>query len=296
MKLRKTLSIALALILAFQFFLISPQTTYADLTTGLVSCWSFDEASGDRADSYGSNNLSPVNTPGATSSVFGSAVTLNAASNQYLQITDAAQSGLDITGDMTWYGLIQYTTFANTINGIVSKYDTGAGGTASFLFDHFKTGGNVHRADVLMFDSGATFHRDTDDLSNGNLSTGTWYSYVVIYDASAQTVEWYINGVGEATSTSMGTSIYNSTHNFVIGRGNKADVNQDMDGYIDEFAIWNVALTPSDVQTIFNSGSFASCDNIINGFGGGGGEEATTSPSSIIYGRTSIWGNTVFGY
>jgi hypothetical protein len=71
------------------------------LATGLVSYWELEESSGTRNDSHGSNNLTDVNTVGVATGIQGDAADFVRANTESLTITDASQTGLDITGDMS---------------------------------------------------------------------------------------------------------------------------------------------------------------------------------------------------
>src|SRR4030042_3320047 len=89
--------------------------TYAELTAaekaGLVSYWNMDEVSGNRADSYDSNDLSDVNTVGSATAVAGAmhnaAASFVAAGSEYLSLnTDRKSTRLNSS-----HGYISHAVF-----------------------------------------------------------------------------------------------------------------------------------------------------------------------------------------
>ena len=78
----------------------------------------------------------------------------------------------------------------------------------------------------------------------GSTSTGTWYN--LAFTRSGSTLTAYINGSSEATGTD--SQAYTST------ALNASFSTYPFDGKIDELAIWDSALTGSEISTIYNAG------------------------------------------
>jgi len=78
-----------------------------------------------------------------------------------------------------------------------------------------------------------------------NLVNGSWIMVTLVWDnASAGTSRLYINGI-EETSQSCGTALVNDEY-WYLGR-DTALTSRDYQGFIDEYSLWNVALTPTEI-------------------------------------------------
>jgi hypothetical protein len=90
------------------------------------------------------------------------------------------------------------------------------------------------------------------------LSTGVWHHVAITYDDATDTFTGYFDGQPDGTSTSADNYLpYGPT----IGYGNGA---ADLNGKIDELAVYGRALEPSEIQGIFDAGS-AGKDLIFRG-------------------------------
>ena len=84
---------------------------------------------------------------------------------------------------------------------------------------------------------------------SGTYSANTWYNFVFTWDGSAGVV--YVNGSSNTTFTKTSNG-YNTNFNLFAGGGGR------WNGYppcnIDELALWDSALSSSDVTTLYNGG------------------------------------------
>ena len=80
------------------------------------------------------------------------------------------------------------------------------------------------------------------------MSTGQWYHLVGTWNGS--TVTLYIDGTAQTTTASASTIGHNTGFPATIGRYST----NYFQGLIDEVALFNSALSVSDITSIYNSG------------------------------------------
>lgn len=182
---------------------------------------------------------------------------LERSSSQHWSITDASQTGLDLTGgDFTlgaWIKLEQLPSSAGGGMHIVSKVD-GSNGYDVFFRDsdvfrvQFMNGGNVTRADVSSMISSS--------------DVGVWVHIVASVDVSAggSGISVYKNGSAMTTSVidSNATSVGDNSIDFVIGKYANGTTNH-FDGLIDDVRVWDTELTSAQASTLHSD----PCDDTV---------------------------------
>ena len=218
------------------------------LRDSLISWWELNESSGSRVDAHGSNDLSDINTVLAATGKQGNGADFEATNSEALTISDASQSGLDITGDFSVSLWLNGETAGG--NGVLfSKWLTTGDQRSYALF--WWSSGNVLRTYISSDGTNA----NTSKISvSGALSGSTWYHVVFVYDASAGEVTLYIDGTATGVgATGHKTSIHSGSAQFALG-----DASGDfgyLDGILDEVAIWSRTLTSGEVSELYNSGA-----------------------------------------
>ena len=89
------------------------------------------------------------------------------------------------------------------------------------------------------------------DIS-AHIATGTWMNIALV--AEGGTATYYVNGVSRDTMSYTQSTMYNPDKSFLIGAVNNASVESYMDGLIDELAIFDSALSASQIASIYNGG------------------------------------------
>jgi hypothetical protein len=226
-----------------------------DFGSGLISHWKLEETSGTRVDqSNNHNDLTDNNTVTYGAGILGNAASFAKANVESLSITDASQTGLDLTSDCTFSVWLKFATLPT-------------GGSQYFIFckdaltPQRSFGclvGDNSGSQVLQYynSSGGDNGTTTSNRSSNNmsLSIGTWYHFVWVYTASAGTVDFYKDGSSIGQGTSLNTSQFNSNATFFVGVGYTGS-SFPYDGMMDEITIWSRALTPAEVNTLYNSGT-----------------------------------------
>jgi hypothetical protein len=114
----------------------------------------------------------------------------------------------------------------------------------------------------------------TESVITKTTTNGAWHNIVAIrdYNGGSPQLKLYIDDVA-ATPVTDGTSGGFDTYDkFSIGNDNHAGGRYWFDGDIDEMAIWNKALSASDITTIYNSTNDnpGKCANLFTGGLGSG--------------------------
>jgi hypothetical protein len=93
-----------------------------------------------------------------------------------------------------------------------------------------------------------------DDLTNGNgaltLASGTWTHFTITHNVSG-TWAVYVNGTLNQTGT--GSNFLKLNNEFYLC--DRAALDRDYKGHIDELAIWDRELTAAEAALLYNSGS-----------------------------------------
>lgn len=215
------------------------------LKDNLISYFKLEEASGTRDDAHGSNDLTDNNTVTQTTGKVGNAALFTAANSESLSITDAAQSGLDFTGD---YSFSYWINLNSDPDSVIQDTITKWNDTVQFSYIHeiTATGYKVfHR-------NGAT--QEAAEVTQ-TFATSTDYHIAVVYDSTAGTFELFVNNSSIGTSAAI-TNSQDSTAIFALGARNlDAGGLRFLDGWMDEVAIWNRKITSGEISEIYNSGT-----------------------------------------
>ena len=170
-------------------------------------------------------------------------IDLEEASSQYLSITDAAQTGLDITGDMTIECWVknESATISGDFRYIISKIKVDDD-ERSFRIGYYNNAGTP-QIDVGISSNGvdAIYLR-----KNQTLTAGNWFHIAIVYDASAGSIETFVNGSSIGTNTGYPNSIYNGVSDFMIGTHHSTG--NYWDGLIDDVRVWSDIRTATEIS------------------------------------------------
>ncbi len=227
------------------FFIFRTDTVHAALTDNLAAYWKLDEASGTRADSVGSSNLTSNNGVTQTTGKLNSAAQFTSASSQYLSVADnTAISVGDI--DFTVAAWV-YLDSKSTTQTIASHYFTSTNQRGWDL--EYLTGTDRFRFTV----SGTGDSTIASVLANnfGSPSTGTWYYVVAWHDSVNNTINIQVNN-GSVDSAAWSTGVYNSSGPFVIGA--LSTPLQYLTGKVDSVGFWKKVLSSTERTSLYNAG------------------------------------------
>lgn len=156
----------------------------------------------------------------------------------------ADSASLSITGDLTielWvkvesapsndrYGLVGKSETSTTDISYILAYDD-LNGTKRLRFFTSADGSTVNAIAV-----------------NHDLGTGTWHHIAAVYDASAGSVEFFVDGSSIGSASGLDTSLDDNSSKLNVG-ADRFDEPNSFDGKIDDVRIWNDKRTSSEIST-----------------------------------------------
>ncbi len=153
--------------------------------------------------------------------------------NDYMTVTQ--DSAINISGDISFSAWVKQSA-QSAYGAIFTKRVVG--GTMNYQFIMKNSTGAIglgHSGGAWVYDS-------------MSLPTGSWYHVAATVDSG--TVQFYVNGVAKDSGT--GVTISGTTQDLICG----ATVGYNyFNGLIDEAAIFDSALSSSDITSIYNSGT-----------------------------------------
>jgi hypothetical protein len=247
-----------------KYFPLSP--TWTPSYSSLVAYFMLDENSGatSAVDQINAYNGTVVNgsTFGATGKV-GNCATFN-GSNSYISLPYQVFNNLSSGTIMAW---IYFTSL--TSGAILTKQHDGA---SSIVFSV--------EAGYLRFTNGPGTVLVIE--STTLLSINTWYH--VAYTFTETSASFYINGILDKTIT-PGTNVIISNTGPIYGAGtlimndttptytaigawpNNGGMSSPFAGQIDDFSVWNTALSGNNIATIYNNQNTVFLDDAISAVG-----------------------------
>ncbi len=163
-------------------------------------------------------------------------------SSQYVEVADSPE--LSITGPMTIDAWINANDTSSE-HAIVEKYD--GGGQNGYFFRLLNTG----QLAAGICDA------STCSSANGNtqVTTGSFHHVAAVFDGS--NLQIFLDGVADSGFFSSVTPT-DGTNPLTIGARGGSPGNY-FNGTIDEVEIFNRALTPGEIQSLFDAGSAGKC-------------------------------------
>jgi hypothetical protein len=209
---------------------------------------------GNANDSVGANHGTPQNAPAYGTDRNGnanSAIVLN-GTNQAVTLGDPAS--LQITGQITVAAWVNPVTAAALRNIVNKGHNTGgaAPNASGEITLRVNTGANVNAGSWNGSDHLATF--------TGGATINTWQHFASVYDGT--TWRLYKNGAQVASTVDpvgavivAGAAAANNAWN--IGSRGGSPTERAFHGSIDDVAIYNRGLTPTEVLALYNPSAIA---------------------------------------
>jgi len=234
-------SVGLALVAAAVLVTGRSSRSVAQSAPGLVAAYGFNEGTGAVASDLSGNNL-PGTLVGATwttSGKYGKALSFNGSSS-YVDLGNPA--ALQLTGSMTAEAWVRAAANPADDGQIVAKSDASGW--------QLKTSPDTgpHTFGARAWSTTANAQRYSTTVRSLN----TWYHVTSVYDASARTLQIYVNGVLDngVLNGTVPAAQTNRPVNVNIGRRTGGFY---FNGVIDEVRLYNRALSQTEIQTDMNT-------------------------------------------
>jgi sialidase-1 len=174
---------------------------------------------------------------------------LDRADSQYAAITDAAQTGLDITGALTIEARVRFaeTPAAAGSNLMIASKGRGSGNKSWWL--ELRDQGGETRLRFFLSDDGSAENSGNAAFPGGFL-VDRWYRVAARFDPSkgtaAERIQIFIDGsYTENAASGAATSIFDGTEAFGVGAAGTGA--NPMSGDIRDVRIWSRALTDEEI-------------------------------------------------
>lgn len=168
---------------------------------------------------------------------------LESTSSQYAYITDASQTGLDLTTDFTLEAWVKIESNPGTgVNYIIDgKWATDTA-DQSYLF-YYNNQAGVYYLSCAFRGTGGISNIDVAQT----LTTGTWFHVAAVVDISVPDITLYVNAadIGGSMANTAATDINNGAAEFRVGARQSDGSYADM--LVDEVRAWSDIRTGAEI-------------------------------------------------
>jgi hypothetical protein len=211
-----------------------------NLNDDLIAYYPLEETSGGVADvsnqkSNGTNNGADRGVTGK----IGNAYDFELSENDYVAMNN-----------------VIYPTGANADFSVSAWIKTESNSEQGFVLSQYYAGGEGRTA--FGVNSGGLTYLWLGGTGGGTaessfgLTNGVWYNIIGIRESGV--IKVYVNGVLNATTSSVTVGMYNI--NSILGSGLSGETPFSMfDGLIDEVGVWDRALSSAEITQLYNSGN-----------------------------------------
>jgi hypothetical protein len=230
----------------------------ASIHEGLLNYWALEADASDTASSFTestgatSDNGSVNGTTSFATGLFGNAANLPGGAGNNITVLDGGGStaggvanDVDRTGsDLTISVWIKAAAWDTAWQGIVSHGEQ----------NDYRIARRGNNNPALLAYAGGT----------GDIQTGTSYGatpagdglwhHIVATTANGGATQLYVDGVLEATGAGPASIAQSTANNNLLCIGCNPDNGREFNGLIDDLAMWDRVLTPSQIATIHSSG------------------------------------------
>ena len=229
-------------------------------TTGLVAWYPFtgnandSSGNGHNGTNYGATLTTDRN--GNTNRAY----SFDGVSN-YMSVPNIAQSGNSARSFVCW---VQITDSSNEQCIISSGYPSPYN-TFNLVYNYHSSVGVTYNVGLGVMGFVPGDYYPITGTTGMAISNGQWHQAVVTYDG-AGALKLYVDGI--LNNSTIGMTYTTTAQNNFFGKSNHVGAEGYYDGKLDDIAIYNRALTATEITQIYN-GSVASTITVGSSYGGG---------------------------
>jgi lysophospholipase L1-like esterase len=243
--------IRLVLGIALISFKASSQTSTDICNNNIRHYWKFDETQGsDLQDIVNNDNgLARINTVPSAGKVGGS---------QYF--TGTSEVNIPNDNDFNWSANASFSIefwmkkTSTCPSNSYTKNNVIIGRDDSTTNLHWWAGVSCENLGKVTFNLFDVSGDGLELVGKRDLTDGSWHHVVVARDGNISTTIIYVDGARDTSAVKVYSSNFQSTHNINVGWLNLTG-GYHYDGYLDELAVYNIALPLDIVQEHYNSGN-----------------------------------------
>lgn len=205
----------------------------------LQGYWKLENTDDESANNYDLTNTGSV---AFSAGKFNNAPTFDGTA-KYLSIAGASCANLNISGSQTICFWFKPSGLGDNWRMILGKAKDDL--TTGFVFSHYTTNASVSLRIYGLGGGGGYVDGDV------TMSNGTWYFICGRFNATAGTVDLFINSTRKGNTSVTGTVTSSASNQFAIGLGGDYSGTGYAKGMIDDVAIFNRALTDTEVSNLY---------------------------------------------
>lgn len=167
-------------------------------------------------------------------------IDFESSSSQYAFITDANQTGLDLSSTFTLEGWIKFESFNNIWNWFIFKADSSLSADQRSYFFGYEHSDKSLRLGIY---NGT---KNNQSQVSWQPKLDTWYHVAVTFNNNQ--VKFFVNGSQQGTTqTNTYSSANNGSADFNFGTDKRTDEPSYTDGKFDDWKVWNDVRTASEI-------------------------------------------------
>lgn len=218
--------------------------SFADLNTGLVAYWSFDDC--NAKDNTNQLNGTLQGSPSCVAGKVGKAFSFNSDGNQgqYVILPTIGAVFQQGVSSCAW---VQFTDNNRYWERII---DLGNGQSIDNIV--FAREGETNNLALHILDGSGSYGY-IGVLTNDGIRNSTWKHYCFTQDVASSTAKLYIDGQLINSSNAVNITNVTRTSNFIAHSNWSWDI--DFKGLMDEVKLYNRALTAAEVTALYQQGT-----------------------------------------
>lgn len=223
----------------------------AQVTNGLVAHYSFNN--GNANDDAGTNN-GTVSNATLTSDRFGNAnmaYAFNSTNSSYISVPHSSTNDFSNSSSFSIAAWVKFLSPGNTTSFIVAKSQPGFWNGYYFIANSADPG-YCNGAGTIFFYTASGAQQDACGDSTYASNFNKWYFLTGVYNGTANTSTFYVNGIAQQDIGQVSGSLSNPNANLCFGGDPNNPFGSYFNGEMDDIRIYNRVLTQGEIDSLYN--------------------------------------------